>query len=256
MTSVRESFEQWILRPQARASAPLRLICVPYAGGGSAAYHTWARELGDAVEPWLLRLPGREARLHEPPLDNVEEIVRRAAAASATELREPFAVFGYSVGAWIAFELVRELRDRYHLRAAHLGVAARPAPQIPRSRPLMHTLPDDQFLNVLERRFQAIPPVVRDSPELRALYLPALRADTTVLETYRHRPGPPLDCPISVFGGTEDFDCPESDLAAWGELTTGDHTVRMLPGGHFFLHTSQSQLLEALSLDLCRSLVP
>ncbi|WP_262704962.1 MULTISPECIES: thioesterase II family protein [Streptomyces] len=256
MTTVASPFEQWILRPQPRPTAVLRLICVPYAGGGPAAYHAWPRDLGDAVEPWLLRLPGREARLREPPLDNVDEIVHQTAAAIAPELRPPFAVFGYSLGAWIAFELVRELRDRYGLRAAHLGVAARPAPQTPMRHPLTHTLPDTDFIDVLDRRFQAIPPVIRDSPEMRAIYLPALRADTTALETYRYRRGPQLACPVSAFGGIEDADCPSTDLQAWGELTTGRFQLRMLPGGHFFLNTCQLQLLDALSLDLLRALVP
>ncbi|MHC0433284.1 thioesterase II family protein [Streptomyces sp. O3] len=256
MTSDTLPFDRWILRPEARHGAPLRLICVPYAGGGPAAYHAWSRELGDAVEPWLLRLPGREARLSDPLLYSVDAIVQEAAAAIAAELREPFAVFGYSVGAWIAFELVRELRERHGLRAAHLGVAARPAPHTPVRHPPMHTLPDETFLDVLDRRFQAIPPVIRDSPEMKALYLPVLRADTTVLETYRYRPGPPLECPVSAFGGTEDADCPRDDLAAWGAVTTGDFRLRMLPGGHFFLTAQRERLLADLSLDLFRSLVP
>ncbi|MGW5693981.1 ATP-binding cassette domain-containing protein [Streptomyces asiaticus] len=167
MTTVASPFEQWILRPDPRPTAVLRLICVPYAGGGPAAYHAWPRDLGDAVEPWLLRLPGREARLREPPMDNVDEIVQQTAAAIAPELHSPFAVFGYSLGAWIAFELVRELRDRYGLRAAHLGVAARPAPQTPMRHPPMHTWPDNDFIDVLDRRFQAIPPMIRDSPEMQ-----------------------------------------------------------------------------------------
>ncbi|MBQ1089453.1 thioesterase II family protein [Streptomyces sp. B93] len=249
-------FERWILRPRPVPDAPLRLICVPYAGGGPAAYHSWAAELRDGAELWLLRPPGREARLQEPLLHSVDEIVQESAAAIAGHLAEPFAVFGYSVGAWIAFELVRELRDTYGLRAAHLGVAARPAPQTPLHHPAMHTLPDDLFLDVLDRRFRAIPPVIRDSPEMKALYLPILRADTTVLETYRYRPGPPLDCPVSAFGGTEDHDCRREDLMAWGERTTGEFRLRMLPGGHFFLHTRRQELLDALATDLFRCLVP
>lgn len=250
------AFDRWILRPDVRPDAPLRLICVPYAGGGPAAFHSWAAELQGGAELWLLRLPGREARLQEPLMYSVDEIVRDAAAALAGQLSEPFAVFGYSVGAWIAFELVRELRSRYGLRAAHLGVAARPAPQTPLHHPVMHTLPDDLFLEVLDRRFQAIPPVIRDMPEMRELYLPMLRADTTVLETYRFRPGPLLDCAISAFGGTGDTDCSRQDLRAWREQTTSDFRLCMLPGGHFFLHTQRAPLLDALSTDIYRSLVP
>ncbi|MET9565866.1 thioesterase II family protein [Streptomyces tauricus] len=256
MTTVTSPFEQWILRPEPRPTAVLRLICVPYAGGGPAAFHAWPRMLGNAVEPWLLRLPGREARLRETPLHSVAEIARQAAAALAPELREPFAVFGYSLGAWIGFEVARELRDAYGLRAAHLGVAARPAPQTPMRHPPVHALPDDAFIDILDHRFQAIPPMIRESADMRAIYLPALRADTTALETYRYLPGPRLDCPVSAFGGTEDADCDPADLQTWGQLTTGRFQLLMLPGGHFFLTACQTQLLEALSRDLLRSLVP
>jgi medium-chain acyl-[acyl-carrier-protein] hydrolase len=55
---------------------------------------------------------------------------------------------------------------------------------------------------------------------------------------------------MTILGGLEDRDVPRPSLVAWKEQTTGACTVRMLPGDHFFLHSSQTLLMRVLIREL------
>ncbi|MGW6456772.1 thioesterase II family protein [Streptomyces sp. NPDC055078] len=249
-------YDRWVLRPEVLPDVWLRLVCVPYAGGGAAAFHGWSALLPPGVEQWTLRLPGRDSRMREPAATDLTALAADAAEALAARLQGPFAVFGHSLGAFIALETVRALEARWGLRASLLAVSGRAAPQSGHHTSAVHRLPDDAFLETLHRRYRAVPKEVLDDPEMRRLFLPVLRADVTMLETYRFRAGRPLGCPVSVYGGVDDTETRAGALTAWGELTTGGSTVRLLPGGHFFPHTARARLLRLLSGDLVSTLVP
>jgi medium-chain acyl-[acyl-carrier-protein] hydrolase len=151
---------------------------------------------------------------------------------------------------------VRELASKWGLPCGLLAVSARNAPQFGLHHTTVHQLADDAFLTALDQRYRAIPDDVRNDPDMRRLYLPLLRADVTMLETYRFRADEPLSCPISVYGGTDDLETTTAALAAWRELTSAGANVRMLPGGHFFLRTHRAELLAALEPDLLSTLIP
>jgi medium-chain acyl-[acyl-carrier-protein] hydrolase len=90
-----------------------------------------------------------------------------------------------------------------------------------------------------------------DDAELMRILLPVLRADFAVYETYLYSAEPPLACAISGIGGLQDHRVSRDDLESWREETDGSFSLRMLPGGHFFLNTALPLLLRALSQDLC-----
>ena len=68
-----------------------------------------------------------------------------------------------------------------------------------------------------------------------------------VIGTSRWIEEPPLDCPISVFGGRDDASVPHEDLKAWTIHSTKPSDLRLFPGGHFYLHTARQPLLAEIS---------
>jgi medium-chain acyl-[acyl-carrier-protein] hydrolase len=239
----------WLGRPAPNPEAALRLFCFPYAGGTSLIYRAWPKLLPRAIEVCAVQLPGRGERLSEPAYTNIADLVRALADALLLRLDKPFALFGHSMGALISFELARELRRRAAPPPLHLFVSGRRAPQIERSRPPTYDLPDEEFLLDL-RRLNGTPLEVLEHPELMRLLLPLLRADFAVCQTYVYSPEPPLDCPITAFGGLHDGGVPREHVEAWREQTAAAFSVRMLPGDHFFLRTQQHPLLDILSRRL------
>ncbi|EST38580.1 hypothetical protein N566_06565 [Streptomycetaceae bacterium MP113-05] len=256
MTTTSSDFDRWVLRPVPRTAPLLRLICVPYAGAGAAAFQGWSELLPETVEPWLLRLPGRETRFREEPHIDLSVLVKEATAALGPALNGPFALFGHSLGALIAFELARELRRSHGREPEHLTVSARSAPHLPLRHSVVHQLPDDLLLEALDQRFQAIPPAIRDDARMRALYLPVLRADVTLLETYAHTPDLPLSCPVTAYNGRADPEFGPGELEGWAQHTASSFRMRTFPGGHFFLNGERGELLADLVEDLYGAMVP
>jgi medium-chain acyl-[acyl-carrier-protein] hydrolase len=163
----------------------------------------------------------------------------------------PFAIFGHSLGALIGFELVRQLRREQRTCPLQLFVAGRVAPQLPKRRPPIHNLPDNEFLSEIQR-YNGIPEEVFHHTELMELALALLRADFTIHDTYTYKAERPLDCPITAFGGAQDGEVTQEHLSAWRAQTARAFSLRMLPGDHFFIHSSRDILLQEIAQDLTR----
>jgi len=234
--------------PGAREGA-LRLYCFPYAGGSAQVFRTWQRHFLPEATLSLAHLPGRGARINEPMFRSVKPLVEVLADAFAGQAPPAFAFWGHSMGAVISFELARELRRRGLPGPLALFVSGRRAPQIPDPDPITYNLPDDEFVAEL-RRLQGTPEEVLASPEMKAFFLPLIRADFELVETYQYQDEAPLACPIYSYGGLQDINVPAPDLREWQKQTLKPAKTRMFPGHHFYIHSSPAEIIQALRRDI------
>ncbi|AKH87110.1 gramicidin dehydrogenase [Streptomyces sp. CNQ-509] len=225
----------WFGRNEPGQEAAVRLFCLPYAGGSAAAYRDWHDLAPPGIQVCPLELPGRGGRILEPPMTRLPQLAGALADALSPHLDRPFAVFGHSMGGLLAFELTRTLRRRRRPLPAHLFVSATAAPDVPRTRPPVHQASDADVVGEL-RTLGGTPRELLEDEELMRLMLPTIRADFSVLENYRYGPEPPLPVPLTVLGGADDPLVPVPDLEGWRRQTDGDAGLRLLQGGHFFLH--------------------
>jgi surfactin synthase thioesterase subunit len=184
----------------------------------------------------------------------MDVLVAHVADALETVVNTPYALFGHSLGALVAFELARELRRRRLPSPARLLVSSRGAPQLPPRFSPIHHLPDAEFIERLASRYGPIPAAVLAEPELMRMFLPVLRSDMEILETYSYRAEPPLHLDISVFGGDSDAGVDKNSLSSWAEQVSTPVAVRMFPGDHFFPRVAREDFLKATSSDLAESL--
>jgi surfactin synthase thioesterase subunit len=242
---------KWIVRFRPVSQPELRLFCFPYAGGGASIFRSWAEEFPVEIEVCAIQLPGREERLKEGLLRNFRGLITALMQAFTDYLDTPAAFFGHSLGAIVAYELARRLHTATSCTPVYLFAAGRPAPHIATANSQIHLLPDDEFLDAI-RKLNGTPEDILQHPELKQHYLPILRADICLSETYFYIPGERLPCPISVFSGLQDKTVRRKALSAWRDHTQAQFQLRMLPGDHFFLRKSQDALLKAIAEDLSR----
>lgn len=242
----------WLVATGRRPTASARLICFSPAGTGAASYRGWA----ELAPPWLevcaVQLPGRETRLREAPVADLDELVPALGRAVAPALDRPFAFYGHSLGSIVAFETARWLRRNGAALPAALCVGASRPPQSPWPDPPVRDLPDLALLEEVNRRYESVPDVVMAEPELRQLLTPALRADMALIETYRYRAEMPFDFPIHAFGGAADRKVTRNDLSQWQEQTLGAFDLRLFPDGHLFLLARKQELMLAIATLLGR----
>lgn len=235
---------RWISTLHSSRTARMRLLCVPYAGGGAAGYRSLAAHAPEWLEVAAVNLPGREGRYADPAIDNMSDMVDAIGDALCREEGPPYALLGHSMGALIAFELARGLPET---RAPDvLIVSGMNGPQTRRtsSRPIA-SMSDSELVSMLQSN-ESYSSTLRDTladPELAELFLPMLRADFHLVDTYRHQAASKLDVPIVCLSGLQDRHDP-TRLDAWGELTNAPYRRHDFDGGHFFIQSAAAIVMQ------------
>lgn len=248
-----------LVRFDSTGAATRRLYCLPFAGGGPSTYRLWPRSLPSDVEVLVIVLPGRDPRTRaasgEPPPGSMAELVEAAHAEILTAQRHnplPFAIFGHSMGALVAYELTVALECAAGTGAqttdatstpAHLFVSGRRPPDERHEGERIHDLADEEFLDKMQRLYGGVPDAVRQEPELLALFLPGLRADVQVFETYAPLTDRRVQCMVRVYGGVDDRRPKPERLPGWQRLVEHEISLRTFPGGHFYLNDARAELV-------------
>jgi len=184
--------------------------------------------------------------MREAPFTRLQPLVEALEVALQPFMDVPFAFFGHSMGALISFELTRYLRRNQQPEPVHIFASSFRAPQLPDRNPPLHQLSDAGIVDMLTR-IGGTPQSILQHAELMKMLIPIMRADFELCETYTYAPEPPLDCPITAFGGEQDLLVSAQELQAWQAQTRGAFSVRLFEGDHFFLHNQQDALLQALA---------
>ncbi|WP_433337028.1 thioesterase II family protein [Spirillospora sp. CA-294931] len=239
----------WFRCVETRPWASMRLFCLPHAGGSAVFFRTWAKETGPAVEVHAVQYPGRADRMGEALIPDPERMARLIAGAMAPLTDRPFAIFGHSMGALLAYEVARLLQER-DSAPAHLFVSGTRAPDDRDDDPVS-TYDDDGVVAEM-LKLGGTDGEAMANPELRELVLPYVRNDFKLVEDYRHREEPRLRVPMTMIVGDADDDVTPEQAAGWGAHTDGGFALRTLPGDHFYLVPNQSAVIAEIlrTLDI------
>jgi medium-chain acyl-[acyl-carrier-protein] hydrolase len=234
-----------------KLTAPLpdistRLFCLPYAGGSSAIYQGWQKQVASQLQICAVELPGRGWRSTESLPLSIPELAHEIASSLHAQGKTPFALFGHSMGAGIAYEIARNLEAAGNRYLSCLIVSGSPAPFLPKTKPAFSNLSDPDFLDHI-RQLNGTPPEILANAELMSVVLPILRSDFKICEEYNLKEKHALRIPITALAGEEDPDISIADVEAWGALTTGRFETLQFPGDHFFIKSSEAAVVSAVN---------
>nr|WP_193075968.1 alpha/beta fold hydrolase [Pseudomonas sp. FME51] len=228
----------------------LSLYCLPYSGASATVYSRWRRSLPDWLDVKPVELPGRGARLGEPLQTDMHALARALAEELVPRLEEPYALFGHSLGALMAYEMAHALRTLGCSAPLALFASGTAGPTRREDYKKDYSQPKEDAELITELRdLQGTPEEVLANRELMELTLPILRADFLMCGLYQHRIRPRLELPIHVLGGKQDKSSMEQ-LMAWEEETSRSFSLDMIDGGHFFLHEQESKVLSLIRKNL------
>ena len=227
----------------------LRLFCFSYAGGNASTYRDWHKLLPRDVEVCSVQLPGRGSRFKERAYTTLSSLLDALQQAIVPHIDVPYAFFGHSMGAQLAYELARRLRDSGCREPSCLIVSGRRAPQRPPRNKPIHTLPEGEFREEI-RRLNGTPDEALNNPELMDIVSPILRADCQVVETWEYQVSEPINVPLLALGGVKDKQVSLEDLEDWRSVTRGPFTLELFSGDHFFINQVTDSLLNTISQAL------
>ncbi|TQV77388.1 thioesterase [Aliikangiella marina] len=245
-----ENETPWMVIHKPNPSATMRLICFHYGGGSASAYRDWPRLLPANVELCAVQLPGREKRFNEKYITEFPELTEKLCDELKAFLTKPYVVFGHSLGAMVSFEWLRVLQQSNLMLPLLYIPSGMPAPQLYYPNKPIGELPEDEFVNELLLTYgDNLGNVLRDK-DLRSVFMPQLRGDFKLLESYQFKEASVLDCQIHALAGDEEENIGDADLAAWGVHTQNSFSSKRFNGGHFFVHTDEQKLLSFISKEL------
>lgn len=232
----------WLLRSAPAAARRLRLFCFAHAGGNATAFREWTRLAEGGIEVCAVQYPGHGHRIREPLIQDFETLLARTAEALTAEWDEPYAFFGHSLGALLAFELARQRSRRGQTEPQALIVSGHNGPTWPRTLQAVWQLSDGELLGLL-RRMQYTPEALLGNRELMDLMLPVLRADFALYDSYASWPGAPLRAALHVLAGRDDPHTELAGLEAWRHHTDGPFDIHWFPGDHFYLFANEQLVI-------------
>ena len=261
---------RWLVIHRPNPEAGLRLLAFPFAGGGAATFRPWADQLDPDIELVAIEPPGRQTRIDEAPIREIESLLQQLVPELLPFLDKPFAVYGHCLGALTLFETVRRLIGAHGIAPVHIFVSgARPPDELQRHQEFetdlldqllklpgynlfepIHRQSDEVFTEAI-RRFNvlATESLVRD-PELRRLILPAIRAEFEMASNYRYTPEPPWDIPITCLTGVHDTYVSAENARSWGRFTNKRFQLYTLDSEHFIVVDDDRFLLRVINREL------
>lgn len=243
----------WLTCFNPRPHASVRLFCIPHGGGGAQNFKEWAENLPDFIEVVALSYPGRGSRHVEPAIHSMAQLADEIFEAIKPFLDKPYALFGHSVGALVAYEVSCKIETSKLKLPMRLIASAHEIPEDSHTDTPMYKLSDADLLDKIGE-LGLIPDDALQNKELVSFILPPLRADFEVSETYQWLQSPPLSLPITATLGDKDTLLSEQDMQGWQNYTSKDFVLRMYEGDHFYTVSKQAQLLADISDELAQDL--
>lgn len=219
------------------------IVVFPHAGGSPRFYAHWARVL-TRYRLWGMTYPGRDARLGDTPHATLQALARECACQLDLQLDPSTSalLIGHSMGAWVAWETARSLEQMRPERMLMTVVSGQNPPNFPPNT-LLHQQDDSMLIADMNRQ-NPQNSALWEHPEMRQLFLPAVRADYRLLETYRAEPGTVAD--LTVVYGEDDPEIDTSVIQRWRTASRGAFRSLTLPGGHFYLSAPDLSLAHYL----------
>ncbi|MFH9353295.1 thioesterase II family protein [Kitasatospora sp. NPDC017646] len=238
----------WFRRFNPSDFAPARIVIFPHAGGSASYYMEYAKALAPYADVLAVQYPGRQNRFAEPTIDSVPELAEQVYRELRAWVDRPIVFFGHSMGAAVAFEVTRCFARDGLAGPERLFVSAGRAPSLPRDT-AVHKLSDDRMLEEVIR-LGGTDERILDVSALRELIMPALRADYTAIETYQAAPDAVVPQPITALVGETDANATVEQAAQWERHTSGGFSLRVFPGGHFYVAEQVDAVVRLLTAHL------
>jgi medium-chain acyl-[acyl-carrier-protein] hydrolase len=235
---------KWFVIPKPNPKAKLRIFCFPYAGGNVTTFYPWIDKLNSDTELVLVHLPGRTSRLFEDSFSSMDKLINELITIMPSLLSKPYILFGHSMGSRVAFELVYQFMKLNIKLPIHFIASGSGAPSEKCKEKITYNMSDAEFINELAR-LGGTPKELLENEELLAIYLPSLRGDFQIAETYKFTDKVTLNIPLTILGGTSDI--VYEKLILWEQFFQFPANIRIIEGGHFFIDSNSIQTINEVN---------
>lgn len=228
----------------------MELFCLPYAGGSSAIFSSWSRELNPHIHCVPIELSGRGRRFGDLFYADMKEMVNDVFNIITKDCElKPYAIFGHSMGGIVAYELAKKIEqnglkmpEKVFVSAAH--------PPIHNKSKKWSKLPDEEFMERLNS-LGGIESGLLHNKEFLDLYIPILKADFSILENYQfNHKDRSINSDLVIFSATNDQYISREKLNDWATFTSKEAIFHEFEGNHFFINEYSTDVIHLINQQL------
>lgn len=185
--------------------------------------------------PKTICYPGRGSRFSEELAVSFEALISETIKTlkNLISSKDEFIFLGHSFGSLVLFETLRKMRFLKMPLPRAVYLSGRKAPSIPHSGKVWSTVPDRDFASFLNMK-GGITTEMLQNKEFLDVFLPIIRADFKLIESYQYKIETPFDIPFYIINGTDDSSIKDEEIEAWQKETNSLCKFKKLPGGHFY----------------------
>lgn len=208
----------------------MKIIVFTHAGGNKYSYNKFYENSDHFI---VIEYNGRGTRTNKPFVDNIDLLVVELyeRILSQNLLLGDYIIFGHSLGALVSYLLCQKIRDKGGNNPKRLILSGKKHFR-KQNRKMISTLPDSKFWSEVIA-LGGIPDEMMNHPELIDYYLPILRNDFKLVESFQYKEHAKLTFPIDIFFGSEEAS--DEDMEGWLDESTEKVTITKLEGNHFFI---------------------
>ena len=232
----------------------VNLFCLPFAGGAASVFKTLPESLGIITRMIAHELPGRGLRESESPLATVDAMVKDISGHIDAEGDTPYALFGYGMGARLAYLTACRRRDENRPAPVLLVIGGEGPPEVTPWRSDFSALPEKEFLREAVAAGSYPEEMLKLTSRMAEMVEPVLRADIRAFDAFDPPNVEPLSCPMLVILAARDT-VTKVEANRWARRTRGHFEMKIIPGTSFFFLKNMSALGKAI-YDSLKAVVP
>ncbi|MGB3183713.1 MAG: alpha/beta fold hydrolase [Cyclobacteriaceae bacterium] len=226
----------------------ITVFFLPFAGGSRYSYNQFKQ----AAPAWMkvepLDLPGRGGRFKEDMLTSINSVVDDLFEQIKDKINQPYAIYGHSMGATLAYLLARKIDDLGRNLPSYLFLTGTCGPTADRERKIRSTLPKDEFVKEV-KEMGGSPDEILNDDQLMEFFEPILRGDFAVLESYEHEEQEPLNIPFTVIIGSDE-EVTVEEAKNWQKEFASPIDFHLMPGHHFFIFDQHKEVMHIITRRL------
>ncbi|MCI4139081.1 thioesterase domain-containing protein [Bacillus vallismortis] len=228
----------------------IKLFCIPHAGGMTSIYNEWKPIVGLNVELIPIELAGRGTRFLDEHYKSFDQAVDDVVAKilNHNKIEQKFAIYGHSMGAYIAYEAVQILNKLNDNRLVHLFVSGKGAPYLTKKE-FISDWSDEELIKKIDE-LGGLHNRLKNNRELLNLFIPVIRNDYRIIETYNHNIKNKVETKMTVISGKYDESISMQEILGWKEYSDKEVDIFQINGGHFFINENAKEVIKIIKEKL------
>lgn len=223
----------------------MKLFCIPHAGA-SAYYYVPLKKCMPDVEFEFVELKGRGRRFLEGLYQSFEEAVDDVFEQIKDKCDGDYAIFGHSMGSWLAYELYHKLLENQKSLPKCMFFSSREAPNELMEKVDFDTMSSEE-LEFRIRELGGAEDLERVNEEIKSMFYETIKSDFKILNDYEYQEShEKIRCKVVVMAGSKERGLSYSKLTKWQELVEGSISYNSFNGGHFYMNTQWEKMASVM----------